>query len=191
MSANENDNSNEQSVAVVLTPSSHDVEATITGFADFVSHPPPIMHYLDIFNKSVLVFIIAMVVMVFAFGPLITAKVMVAGIFAGLALVCIIVAVLRDWILMQLRDVEEMGYFFNDLTKHDAQQARVALSMLNERLDSHLHPVEAAVLPELLRNVGPLVRLLMKKEKSTMSWVMLGAKVAKNAFDIFKNRTQS
>jgi hypothetical protein len=90
-----------------------------------------------------------------------------------------------------MREIEDIGYFFNDMTMHDAQQARAALQMLNERLDSQLHPVEAAVIPELLKNFGPLVRMLMKKEKSTLSWLMLGAKVAKNAFDVFNQRKPS
>jgi hypothetical protein len=197
MSGAENDNSNQQ-VAVVLpaidgSANHTHVDATIISAVEFVRHPPvsTIMWGLDIFTKLVIILIIAIAIGMLTFGPLTTAKILVAGIFATLALVSVAVVVLRPWLMELMREIEDIGYFFNDMTMHDAQQARAALQMLNERLDSQLHPVEAAVIPELLKNFAPLVRMLMKKEKSTLSWLMLGAKVAKNAFDVFNQRKPS
>jgi hypothetical protein len=197
MSGAENDNSNQQ-VAVALPAiaggahQSH-VDATIISAVEFVRHPPVsmIMLGLDVFTKLVIVLIIAIVICAFTIGPLTTAKILVAGIFASLALGAIAVIILRPWLIELMREIEDIGYFFDEITRHDAQQARIALEMLNERLNSQLHPVEAAVIPELLKNFAPLVRMLMKKEKSTLSWLMLGAKVAKNAFDIFNQRKPS
>jgi hypothetical protein len=197
MSGAENDNSI-QPVAVVLpaidgSANHTHVDATIISAVEFVRHPPvsTIMWGLDLLTKLVIVLIIAIAVCAFTLGPLTTAKILVAGIFATLALVSIAVVILRPWLIELMREIEDIGYFFNEMTVHDAQQARAALEMLNDRLDAQLHPVEAAVIPELLKNFGPLVRMLMKKEKSTLSWLMLGAKVAKNAFDVFNQRKPS
>ncbi|HEY9716891.1 MAG TPA: hypothetical protein V6C69_05460 [Trichormus sp.] len=197
MSGAENDNSNQQ-VAVALPAiaggahQSH-VDATIISAVEFVRHPPvsTIMWGLDLFTKAVIVLIIAIAIGALTLGPMTTAKILVAGIFASLALGAIAVIILRPWLIELMREIEDIGYFFDEITRHDAQQARIALEMLNERLNSQLHPVEAAVIPELLKNFAPLVRMLMKKEKSTLSWLMLGAKVAKNAFDMFNQRKPS
>jgi len=149
---------------------------------------PFLMYIFNRFRVGAVILVVAIFALAVMFGPLTAAKVLVALIFASLALVCLAVVVFRDWLLLNLKEVEEIGYFFDEMTKHDAGQARIALEMLNERLDASIHPVEAAAIPELLRNIGPLVRLLIKKETSTMSWVMFGAKLAKNAFDVFKQR---
>jgi hypothetical protein len=196
MSGAENDNPI-QSAALALTasagPHPAHVDATIVSAVEFVRHPPvsTIMLAMDWFKKLTIAVIVAIAIGTVTIGPLPTAKILVAGIFATLALVSLAVVLLRPWLEELMYEIEELGYFFAEMTRHDAQQARAALVMLNERLDSQLHPLEAAVIPELLKNFGPIVSMLMKKEKSTMSWLMLGAKVAKNAFDVFKNRKPS
>jgi uncharacterized protein YebE (UPF0316 family) len=192
MSGPDDDNANEQVIvalpAINGTANQTHVDATIVSAVEFVRHPPVslIMLGLDIFTKSVIALIIAIALGLFFLGAMTTAKILVAGIFVALAVGAVAVIVLRPWLIELLKEVEDLGYFANDMAMHDAQQARAALQMLNERLDSQLHPIEASVLPELLKNVGPLVKMLMNKEKSTLSWLMLGAKVAKNAFDVFK-----
>ncbi|HEY9773201.1 MAG TPA: hypothetical protein V6C81_05270 [Planktothrix sp.] len=152
--------------------------------------PPhtPIGEHLRTATVAVLGYLVFIAIIGVAFNPITAAKIVCVTVFGGLALTCLGVVLFRKWILVQLITLEEMGFLLQEETIVGARQARVQMRTVQERLDQSLHPVEVAILPELMKNVGPLVNMLLKKEKSTVNWVMFGLKIGKQAFDAFKQR---
>lgn len=168
----------EQSAATALNP-------TQTG----ESVIPPIETYLSLFKVGLLVACVVVAAIAYFFGPLVAAKIIVSTTFLVLALLCVVVFFARKWILINLIELEEMGYLIQEQTMLNSVQAREGLRMLRMKIEASAQPVaDVALMPELMRHTGPLINMLIKKEKSRVTWAMFGFKVAKSAFDAFKQR---
>lgn len=138
---------------------------------------------------GLIVLSVAIAAGLFFIGPLSTAKALIASIFAVIGLIFFGIVLFSRSILAELITLEELGYLVQEETIVGARDARRMLSNVRSKLDMGLHP-DPADLPDLIRHVGPLVGLLMRKEKSVMSWAMFGFKFAKNAFDIYRQRNK-
>jgi hypothetical protein len=149
---------------------------------------PPLQSYLTTTGIAVGIYLLVMAFIAVKYDPITAAKVICITIFSALALVAFAVTILRKRILLELITLEELGFLLQEETLVNARQARKKLEALQERLDITAHPVEAAIMPELVKHVGPLIGMLVKKETGTLNWLMFGAKVAKNAFDAWKQR---
>ena len=123
-------------------------------------------------------------------GPMATAQALIGTILIVFGFVCLAVVIFHRAILMELITLEELGYLVQEETIVGARDARRLLANIRSKLDAGLHP-GAAELPDLLRHMGPLVGMLMRKEKNVLSWAMFGMKVAKNAFDIYRQQQQN
>lgn len=150
---------------------------------------PPIETYLGYFKVALIAGCIAVGAIAYFFGPLVAAKIMVSTIFLTLALTCVVVFFARKWILINLIELEEMGYLIQEQTMLNSIQAREGLRMLRMKIEASAQPAaDIAMIPELMRHAGPLFNMLMKKEKSRLNWALFGFKVAKSAFDAYKQR---
>lgn len=152
--------------------------------------PPhtPLGAHLRTATIAVAAYLVFIAIIGYAYGALTAAKIVVVTVFGGLALVALGIIIFRKWILVQLITLEEMGFLLQEETIVGARTTRVRLRTLQERLDTATHPAEVAIIPELVKNIGPLINMIVKKETGTVGWVMFGLKVAKNAFDAFKQR---
>jgi hypothetical protein len=149
---------------------------------------PPLQSYLARTSIAVAAYLAVMAFIACKYDPITAAKVICITIFSLLALVALTVTILRKRILLELITLEELGFLLQEETLVNARETRKKLEALQERLDATAHPVEAAIMPELVKHVGPLIGMLVKKEKGTLNWVMFGMKLAKDAFGAWKQR---
>jgi hypothetical protein len=140
-------------------------------------------------SKKVLWVVAALVVLIaFVYGLLIAAKILLALIFLAIAGVCITIVIRLEWLIANLREVEEIGYLLQEETILSCMQARQGLSLVQAKIYSAMQPGESSLMPELIRNVGPLLNMIMKKETSMMSWAMFGFKIVKSAVEVARQR---
>jgi hypothetical protein len=148
----------------------------------------PLQSYLARIGILIGAYLAAMAIIAIKYSPLTAAKVICITVFSLLALIALTVVILRKRILLELITLEEMGFLLQEETMVNARETRKKLEALQERLDVSAHPVEAAIMPELMKHVGPLIGMLVKKETGTLNWVMFGVKLAKDAFGAWKQR---
>jgi hypothetical protein len=135
------------------------------------------------------------VILIFAavslyYGPLVAAKVLVSLILFGMSITFIVIYVNRKPLLAELITLEEFGYYLQEEIVLNANEARAGLYAIRQKLEGRANAVPAALMPQLLKYVGPVATMLMKKETGTLKWVMLGLKIGKNAFDVMKKKKE-
>lgn len=156
--------------------------------------PPPPHVPVDLIEQAVrwtkisfIVMVIGLVALSVVCGPMLAAKLVVCCLLFGLGLVFLAVIYYRNVILFYLLKAEELGELACQEALVQMHEARLELRQLDERIQSTVHPTtDHSLMAELMKNAMPAINLIVKREKSILSWTMFGAKVAKSVFDAFK-----
>jgi hypothetical protein len=163
------------------------IEGELAGL-DVDAAMAPIKDYINKAWIGLLLVILAFAGISIYWGPLTAAKVLVAAILFGMSVAFVVIFICRKTILAELITLEEMGFYLQEEIVLNCNDARKNLYTLREKIEAKANPVTAALMPEMLKYVGPLATMLMKKETGTLKWLMLGLKIGKNAFDSWKQR---
>ena len=149
---------------------------------------PPIDAYFNIFKITIVSVVVVFALIAIFLGPLVAAKIIVALAFLKMAILGAIVVIFRKTILINLIELEEMGYLLQQETMVGCVEARQGLNLIHAKILSAAHPKEVAAARDLFKYAQPLITMLMKNEKSKLNWAMFGFKIAKDAFNIIRQR---
>jgi len=184
MTGSEDKSQNERVQGVVVEPG----EVPDAFGSEFSSIGAPVQSALNGLKLALCLTGAAVALIAYFFSPLVAGKVLVSAIFLTIALICLTIVFKRKWLLANLVELEEIGYLLQEEAILNMMQARHGLAMVQAKLAAASQPNDNSLNSELLRNVGPLITMLMKKETSKMSWAMFGFKIAKSAFAAIKQR---
>jgi hypothetical protein len=150
----------------------------------------PIKDYINKAWIALIAVIFVFVSVSLYYGPLVAAKVLVSLILFGMSITFIVIYLYRKPLLAELITLEELGYYLQEEIVLNANQARTGLYAIRQKLESRAHAVPVELMPQLLKYIGPVATMLMKKETGTLKWVMLGLKIGKNAFDVMRKKKE-
>lgn len=104
-------------------------------------------------------------------------------LFSFLALYTLINA--RKW-HQELISLEHQALLARDDAMFEFMSARAAIEAAKERVYArHRKQSQSDMTEQIVKNVGSLLWLLLRKEQSLVQWGMVGAKLARSAFHFF------
>ncbi|HEY9714566.1 MAG TPA: hypothetical protein V6C72_13955 [Chroococcales cyanobacterium] len=119
------------------------------------------------------------------------AKILMVEVMLGLALPCLLIALFSAQIMILLEEAELIANVLRDEAMFELQQQQLVLRGIREKLTGGEQVIEQAHISDLLQYVGPLAMMFFQREKSVVKWGMMGMQIAKNALNIWKQRTGS
>lgn len=138
----------------------------------------------------------ALIIVIF-FVPVLTrhslvdgAKLFLIELMFLCGLLSLFVFVIRGRLFLKLHNLEEDTDQIRDEVVIQFTQGRASLNELSEKLASRSKG-KAAGLAGLIKAAGPAMMFVLSKEKSMMRWGMFGLKMAKNIFDLYKERNKN
>lgn len=185
----DSENKNKSVIGLALhAAAADDSDKASESFGNMLPPLPPLESYLKIFKLIILLTVVAFALLAVFFGALVAAKVIVCAIFLALALSCLAVVLYRQTALVNLIELEKLSYLLQQEIELGCIEARQGLNIIQSKLNSAAHPPQTSSREDLLKYVGPLVSMLIKKEKSKLNWAMFGFKIASNVAKIIKQR---
>ena len=113
-------------------------------------------------------------------------KLIVVYFVLATSVVSFAIIIYRALILEKLSLLEQLADIIRDESSAQLETTTQKLSTLNQRLFDKQDATTQEILPDLFKSLGPFAMLLMSRETSLVKWGMIGAKFAKNAFELWK-----
>jgi len=135
--------------------------------------------------------VLALIAVAIMVDPLFSAKILLIEIMLAASLICLGIAFFANDIMDVLKELEALADMSRDQLFVELNMVREQMESLRLRLVHDQQVLQTtSALPDLLKSIGPLAMLLLKRETNPVSWGMVGWKVAQNAMAFFKERTQ-
>jgi hypothetical protein len=123
--------------------------------------------------------------------PPLSGKILLLELMLPTSVVCLAIAYYANPIVDKLQEMELLADLARDQAFVELATIRENMESLRARFVHDEHVLRSSsALPDLLKSIGPLAMLLLKKETSAVQWGMVGWKVAQNAMTFFKERSR-
>lgn len=118
------------------------------------------------------------------------AKLIVFYFAFAVSIVSLAIFFFKKKIYTYLQAFELMGEALEEEARYQLGMAGAKIHELNARMFDKKEHGTAEVLPDFLKSLAPFAMLIIKKETNIMQWGMIGAKLAKNAMDLWKAKNK-